>query len=81
VFEEHLALECGIGGVIFGSARGQRFAVSGHGERSDGKEPEELLVAQRRHDRPFMEFQAYGKRLTVEPRAQTLDPRVDRVRS
>jgi hypothetical protein len=38
-------------------------------------------LAQRRHDGPFIEFQAYGNRLTVEPRAQTLDPRVDRVRS
>ena len=81
VFEEHLDLEFGIGGVICGSARGKRCAVSGHGERMDGKEPEELLWAQRRHDGPFMEFQAYGKRVTVEPRAQTLDPRVDRVRS
>ena len=68
VFEEDLDLEFGIGGVIFGPARGKRFTVLGHGERIDGKEHEEILVAQCRHDRPFREFQAHRDRLSVEAR-------------
>ena len=81
VFEQELDLEFGIGGVIFGPARGKRFAVLGHGEWIDGKEHEELILAQRRHDGPFIEFQTHGNRLTVKPRAQALDPRVDRLRA
>ena len=81
VFEEQFDLEFGVGRGIFGSARGTRFAVRGHGEWIDGKEPEELILAQRRHDGPFIEFQTHGNRLTVEPRTQALDPRVDRLRS
>ena len=81
VFEEEFDLEFGIGGVIFGPARGKRFAVLGHGERIDGKEHEEIILAQRGHDGPFIEFQAHGDGLAVEPRAQGLDPRVDRFRT
>ena len=44
VFEEELDLEFGIGGVIFGPARGKRFAVLRHGERIDGKEHEEIIL-------------------------------------
>ena len=44
VFEEDFDLEFGIGGVIFGPARGKRFAVLGHGERIDRKEHEEIIV-------------------------------------
>jgi hypothetical protein len=81
VFEPELDLEFGIGGVIFGPARGQRFAVLGHGEWMDGNEPAELLWAPRRHDRPLLECQTHGHRLPVKPRAQALDPRVDRLRA
>ena len=81
VFEQDLDLEFGIGRVVFGPTRGQRFAVLGHGERIDGKEHEEVLLAQRRHHGPFMEFQAHGNRLAVEPCAQALDPHIDRVRA
>ena len=81
VFEEEFDLEFGIGGVIFGPARGKRFAVLGHGERIDGKEHEEIIVAQRGHDGPFIEFQAHRDGLSVEARAQGLDPRVDRFRA
>ena len=81
VFEQELDLEFGIGGVIFGPARGKRFAVLGHGERMDGKEHEEIIVAQRGHDGPFIEFQAHRDRLAVEARAQGLDPRIDRLRA
>ena len=43
VCEEQFDLECGIGGVICGPARGKCFAVLGHGERMDGKEDEEVI--------------------------------------
>ena len=81
MFEQDLDLEFGIGGVIFGPARGKRFAVLGHGERIDGKEHEEIIVLQCRHKRAFIEFQADGKRLAVEPRAQGADPRVNHFRT
>jgi hypothetical protein len=80
VFEPELDLEFGSGGVIFGPARGKRFAVLGHGERIDGKEHEEIIVLQRRHHGAFIEFQADGKRLAIEPCAQGADPRVDHSR-
>jgi hypothetical protein len=73
-------LECGIGGVIFGPARRQRFAVLGHGERMDGKEDEAIVVLQRRHNGTFIEFQAESPRLAVEPCAQGADPRVNHCR-
>ena len=81
VFEEEFDLEFGIGGVIFGPARGKRFAVLGQGERIDGKEHEEIIVAQRGHDGPFIEFQAHRDGLSVESRAQGLDPRINRFRT
>ena len=80
VFEQELDLEFGIGRVIFGPARGKRFAVLGHGERINGKEHEEIIVLQRRHHGAFIEFQADGNRLAIEPCAQGADPRVDHFR-
>ncbi len=58
VFQEECDLECRIGGVVLGSARGKRVAVPGHRERMDGKEHEEILCAPCRHDGPFLECQA-----------------------
>jgi hypothetical protein len=77
VCEPKLALEGGSGGVLCGPARGQRCAVRGHGERRDGTKPEAILGLQRRHHGAFLEFQADGHRLAVEPRAQGAAPRVD----
>jgi hypothetical protein len=81
VFAQDLDLECGIGGVIFGPARGKRFAVLGHGEWIDGKEHEAIIVLPRSHKRAFIEFQADGNRLAVAARAQGAAPRVDRFRT
>jgi hypothetical protein len=81
VCEEAFDLAFGLGGVICGPARGTRFAVLGHGERLDGKEDEELICAQRGHERPLIALQAHRNRLAVEARVQTLDPRVDRFRT
>jgi hypothetical protein len=76
VFEEELALECRIGGVVFRPARGNRFAIPGYGEWIAGKEHEEILVAQRRHDGSCMEFQAYSDGWSMQARAEGLDPGV-----
>ena len=81
VCEEDFDLECGIGGVIFGPARGKRFAVLGDGERIDRKEHEEIIVAQRRHDGPFREFQAHRDGLSMESCAEGLDPGVNLFRT
>ena len=69
VLEQELALECGIGRVVLRPAGGQRFAVCGHGERMDGKEPEESIWTQRRHDGPFIPLQVPRDGLSVEARA------------
>ena len=45
VFEEEFDLEFGIGGVVFGPAGSKRFTVLGQGERIDGKEHEEIILA------------------------------------
>ena len=79
VCEQQLDLERGIGGVIFGMARGKRFAVLRQGERMDGKEHEEIIGAQRGHDGPFLECQAHRDGLSVAARAQGLAPRIDRL--
>src|SRR5439155_17602787 len=81
MFQVGFDLEFGIGGVIFGPARGKGFAVLGYGERVDGKEHEEIIVAQRRYERPFIEFQAHSDGLTVEARPEGLDPGVNRFRT
>ena len=81
VFAEDFDLEFSIGGVIFGPARGKRFAVLGHGERIDRKEHEAIIVAQRGHDGPFIEFQAHRDGLSVESRAEGLNPGVNLFRT
>jgi hypothetical protein len=69
VFEEALAREFGISGGIVGPARGKRFTVLGHGERIDGQEPEEIIVAPRGYERPLRTFQAHRDGLSVASRA------------
>jgi hypothetical protein len=81
VLAEDLDLECGSGRVILGPARGQRFAVLGHGERSDGQEPEAIIVAQRGHTGPFREFQAHRDGWSGEARVEGLDPGIHRFRT
>jgi hypothetical protein len=76
VFEEALDLECRSGRVVVGPARATRFAVPGHGERMDGKEPKAIVWTQCRHERPFVAFQAHRDRVSVEARPQGLAPRV-----
>lgn len=56
VVQEEFDREFRIGGIVCGSAGRKRFAVLGPGARIDGKEPEDILVAQGRHEGPFLEF-------------------------
>jgi hypothetical protein len=81
VCEEECALECGSGGVVCGPAGGKRFTVLGQGERIDGKEHEEIILAQGGDNGPFIQLKTHRNGLSVEPRAQGLDPRVDRFRA
>ncbi len=81
VFEEKRNLEFGIGGVVCGPARGQCVAVPGQGERIDGKKHEEILWAQCGHTGPCMQRKAHSDEWSVEPRAQGVDPRLDRFRA
>src|SRR4029450_4187529 len=81
MFQEDVDQEFGIGGVIFGPARGKGFAVLGDGERVDGKEYEAIIVAQCGYDRSFLEFQAHSDGLAVEACPEGLDPGVNRFRT
>ena len=81
VCEEECDLEFRVGGVVCGSAGGKRCAVRGHGERSDRKKHEEIILAQCPHDGPFIQLKTHRDGVSVEPRAQSLDPRVDRCRA
>jgi hypothetical protein len=81
VVEEELDREVGSGGGVFGMARGQRFAVLGPGARSEGKAPEDIIVAPCRHAGPCRECQAYRDGLAVEARAQGLEPGLTRFRT
>jgi hypothetical protein len=74
-------LACGIGGGVFGPARGTRVAVRGHGERMDGQEPEAIIMAQRGHDGPLRECQTHRDGLSGASRAEGLDPGMHRFRA
>ncbi len=56
---------------------GEGFAVSGKGERIEGEEDQKIIRAQSGDNRPFLEFEADGNRLFLEPCAQRSDPCVD----
>jgi hypothetical protein len=47
----------------------------------DGKEHEAIIIAQRGHDGPFREFQTHCDGLSVEARAEGLDPGINRFRA
>jgi hypothetical protein len=81
VFEEAFDLELGIGGVVFGPAGGQRFTVLRQGARMDGEAHEEIIWAQGGDNGPVIQLKTPSNGLSVEPRAQGLDPRVDRFRA
>ena len=72
VLEQELALECGIGRVVLRPAGGQRFAVCGHGERMDGKEPEELYGRSADTMGPLFRSRYPCDGLSVEARAESV---------
>ena len=75
--EQQFELECGIGGVIFGPAGREGFAVPRQCQGIDGKEDQKVILAQGEDQGTFVEFEADGHGVAVEPRAQCGDPRVD----
>ena len=70
--EQQFELECGIGGVVFGPAGGEGFAIPRQRQGIDGKEHQKVIRAQGGDNGAFVEFQADGNGLAVEPRAQRL---------
>ena len=81
VLEEALDLECGVGGVVFRTARGKRCTVPREGEGIDGKEHEAIILAQCGDHRPCMQLKTHRNGLAVQPQAQGRDPRIDRFRA
>jgi hypothetical protein len=75
--EEPFELEFGVGGVVFGPARGEGFAIPRQCQRIDGKEDQKVVRAQGGDQGPFVAFEADSHGLAVEPRAQRADPRLD----
>ena len=75
--EQQVELEFGIGGIVFGPAGGKGFAIPRQHERIDGEEDEKVIRAQGGNQGAFVEFEADGNRLAVEPPAQRGDPRVN----
>ena len=80
MFAEELDLECGIRGIVFGTAGGKRFTVFGQSEWGAGKEPEESIFAQGGNPGPLLELKTHGNGLAVEPRTPSLAPPIDRFR-
>jgi hypothetical protein len=54
VSEQELEGELGIGGVVFGAARGEGRAVASEGLGLDGEEDEEVVLEQGRNDRSLL---------------------------
>ncbi len=75
--QQQFELECGIGGVVFGPAGGEGFAIARQHERIDGEEDEKVIRAHGGDQRPFVQCEADRHGLAVEPRAQRGDPRVN----
>jgi hypothetical protein len=67
--EQQCELECGVGGVVFGPARGEGFARLRQRQGMDREEDEKVLLAQGGDNGAFVEFATEGHGLTVEPRA------------
>jgi hypothetical protein len=75
--EEQLELEFGVGGVVFGPAGGEGFAIPRQGQRIEGKEDQKIILAQGGDQGPFVEFKADSNGVAVEPCAQCADPCLD----
>jgi hypothetical protein len=71
--------EFGGSGVVLGLAGGAGLALPCQHEGIDGKEHQQVILAQRIDDGALLEFKTEGTRLPVEPRAQGAHPRIDGV--
>jgi len=67
----------GVRGVVLGVAGGEGLAVAREGKGIDGKEHEEVVLAQDGDKRALIQFEADGDRLTLEPLAQGANPWID----
>jgi hypothetical protein len=72
--EEQVELECGSGGVIFGSAGRKSLTLPRQGQRLDGKEDEKVIRAQGGNHGTLGECEADGNKSTAAPYAQGGDP-------
>ena len=75
--EQEVELEFGVRGVVLRVAGGEGLAVAREGKGIDGKEPEEVVLAQDGDKRALMPFEADGDRLPLEPLAQGANPCID----
>jgi hypothetical protein len=79
MFEQEFELELGVGGIVLGRAGCEGFTVSGEREGIDGKEHEEVVLAQRIDDGAFVEFETAGNRWSREALAPGTHPLIDGV--
>ncbi len=77
MFEQEFELELSVGGIVLGMAGCEGFTVSCEREGIDGKEHEEVVLAQRIDEGAFVEFETDGNRLSLEALAQGTHPLID----
>jgi hypothetical protein len=75
--EEQCELECGIGGVVCGSAGRKGFTIPRQRQRLEWEEAEKVIRAQGGDQGTFGECEADGNGLTAAPRAQRGAPRIN----
>ena len=74
MLEQELKLEFGVGRVVLGVAGREGFAIPREGEGIDGKEHEEVILAQGVDDGAFVELEANGDGLPFEPLCARCSP-------
>jgi hypothetical protein len=75
--EPQCELECGVRGVVFGSAGREGFAIPRQRQGIDREEDQKVILAQGGDQGALVEFKTDGYGLAVEPHAQRGNPRVD----
>src|SRR5262249_488981 len=78
--EQQFELQCGVGGIIFGSAGSEGFTISRDRQRMNREKHQKVILAQGKDERPFVEFEADSHGLAMKPCPQRSDPRVDGLR-
>ena len=72
--QQEFELEFGVRGIVLGVAGSKGFTVSREGPRIDGKEHEEVILAECRNDGALVALKADGNGLPLESRAQGTHP-------